>query len=289
MLIADVWFLASTIITKSHANKLCVSAAFFQHFFYLASLSWMLVQGLILLYELVFTSFKLIKMAVILAMVGIGYVSPFIIASVTIGMDYPKEGYIADGGCFLNREDGAVFAFSGPSLLVSAVNFLTIGAMVWKILRPPAPEETEVAEEEEDTKSLVAKALAILTSVFGITWFLETGTLLDEVHESIHYTLTFLNSFQGVIILIFGCLLDKRIRETLAKWFQKLQSLFPSPACCECGSYNVEQIRETEVIEAYIQIFHKRCDDHLTLNQQRPALSTSAAKHVMPVEKDKKQ
>ncbi|XP_077137939.1 adhesion G-protein coupled receptor F3-like [Ranitomeya variabilis] len=271
-LIADVWFFASTFITKSHANKLCISAAFFQHFFYLASLSWMLVQGLILLYELVFTSLELNKVVVIVAMVGLGYVCPLIIASVTIGIDYPKEEYITDRGCFLNREDGAIFAFSGPAILVSALNFLTIGAMVWKFLHPPAPEDTV-----EDMKSLVAKALAILTSLFGITWFLEMGTLLDDVHQYIHYALTFFNSFQGVIILIFGCLLDKRIREALAKRFQKLQSMFPSPACCEHGSYNVEQISETEVIDAYRQIFHKSCNDHLTLNHQTFALPTFAS------------
>ncbi|XP_073529882.1 adhesion G-protein coupled receptor F3-like [Phyllobates terribilis] len=276
MLIADVWFFASTFITKSHANKLCISAAFFQHFFYLANLSWMFVQGLILLYELVFTSNKLNKVAVIVTMVGVGYVCPLIIASVTIGIDCPKEEYISDRGCFLNREDGAVFAFSGPALLVSALNFLTIGAMVWKFVQPPAPEERE---EEEDTKSLVAKALAILTSVFGITWFLETGTLLDEVHQFVHYALTFLNSFQGVIILIFGCLLDKRIRELLAKWFRKLQSLFPSPTCCEHGSYNVEQISEAEVMEAYSQIFHKSRNGCITLTHQTLALPSFAAKH----------
>ncbi|XP_072000363.1 adhesion G-protein coupled receptor F3-like [Engystomops pustulosus] len=234
-IIADVWFLVSTFISVSHTNHLCISAAFFQHVFYLASLFWMLIQGLILLYELVFT-FQLFKAAVIVAMIGIGYICPLIVASVTIGVEYPNEGYLTEGTCFLNREDGAVFAFEGPTLLVVVLNSFTIGAMVWKLLRPPEAEEPE---DEGDTKSLVARALACLTSLFGITWFLESEMWLEKVHEFFVYALKVLNSFQGVIILIFGCLLDRRIRKFLAKRFQKLQSLFSSPTCCEQVSYSV--------------------------------------------------
>ncbi|KAG9469100.1 hypothetical protein GDO78_021197 [Eleutherodactylus coqui] len=205
MCMADVWFLTSTLITESHTNKLCIAAAFLQHVFYLASLFWMLLQSFILLYELVFT-FQLIKVAVLLVMAWIGYICPLIIASVMIGIEYPKGGYITEGTCFLNEEDGAIFAFSGPVLLIVVLNKFTIVAMVWKLLRPPADEEPE-----EDGKALVSKALAILTSVFGIIWILKTMTELDEVHEAFDYILTILETYQGVIILIFGCLLDKRV------------------------------------------------------------------------------
>ncbi|XP_069830228.1 adhesion G-protein coupled receptor F3-like isoform X2 [Dendropsophus ebraccatus] len=253
MLIADLWFLGSTFIRdSSHANKLCISAAFFQHYFYLATMFWMKIQGLILLYELLFSSYQLIRLAVISVMVGIGYICPFIVASVTIGIDYPKEGYITEGGCFLNQEDGAVFAFSGPVLLIVVLNCFPIGAIIWNSFQPPNTIELE--EEEDDRKAWVAKGLTILTSVFGIIWFLETAALIDEVHEDVHTALEIINTFQGVIIFIIVCLLDKRIREALWKMILKFLALFSCLNCCECNSYNVEQTSEPEAPETYRQI-----------------------------------
>nr|DBA25601.1 TPA: hypothetical protein GDO54_009976 [Pyxicephalus adspersus] len=207
MLIADIWFLFSTFITETHENKLCIAAAFLQHFFYLASFYWMLFHGLILLHEMVFAFYQLVRKFMIPVMVIIGYVFPFVIAIVTLSLDYPKKAYIEEGDCFLDGEKGAVFAFSGPVLLITVLNFVVIGVMVWRTLRPP---ESEDQEEEDDGKALVTKAITILTSVFGITWILETLALTEETHEFFQYAFTLINDYQGVFILIFGCLLDKK-------------------------------------------------------------------------------
>ncbi|XP_056418903.1 adhesion G-protein coupled receptor F3 [Hyla sarda] len=223
MFIADAWFLGSTFIRDStHANKLCVSAAFFQHYFYLAMLSWMMIQGLILLYELVFSSYHLIRVAVISAMVGIGYVCPLVVASATIGIDYPKEGYITEG------------------------------AMAWNVFQPPSVEEPP--EEEDNTKFWVSRGLTLLTTVFGIIMFLESAVLIDGDHEDFYTALEIINSFQGVIILIIGLLLDRRIREALGKVILKFLALFSFLKCCPCNSYNVEQNPELEAPETYRQM-----------------------------------
>ncbi|XP_075056535.1 adhesion G-protein coupled receptor F3-like [Mixophyes fleayi] len=246
LLIGDTWFLSSTFMEESHTNKLCISAAFFQHLFYLATFFWMLVHGLILFHQLVFVFHQLIKSIVIPAMVAIGYVCPLVIASVTISIDYPKAAYIKEGACFINGDNGAIFAFSGPVLLIVFVNFFIIGVVIWKLLRPSVSEG-----QQEDRKALVAKALIILTSVFGITWILGTATLIEEAHEFFHYAFTVLNSLQGVFILLFVCLLDKKVTGALSKRFQNLKTLNSSMTCCGENSYNMDSSNEPESVETY--------------------------------------
>ncbi|XP_063771038.1 adhesion G-protein coupled receptor F3 [Pseudophryne corroboree] len=248
VLIGDTWFLSSTFMTKSYANKLCISAAYFQHLFYLASFFWMLVHGLLLLHQQVFAFHQLRKSIAIPIMMAIGYICPLVIASVTLIIDYPKETYLREGACFINGENGSIFAFSGPVLLVVIMNFFTMGVVIWKILRPPISEG-----EQEDRKSLVAKAVVILTSVFGVTWILET-ILTEEAHEIIQYAFTLINSFQGVFIALVGCLLDKKVMAAISKRFRKLQKVFPFMACCEGNSYRLDSSNEQESVETYRSI-----------------------------------
>ncbi|KAM5165041.1 adhesion G-protein coupled receptor F3-like [Mantella aurantiaca] len=243
VLIADAWFLLSTFIRESHENKLCIAAAFFQHFFYLASFFWKLFHGLILFHQMVFDFYHLARSIVILSMVLIGYICPFVIAIVTLILDYPRKAYIREGDCFLNGENGAVFAFSGPVLLITFMNFFVIGAVVWRTLRPKVSED-----QEDDRKAMVVKAITILTSVYGVSWSLGTITIIEEAHEFLEYAFTLLNSFQGVIILIFGCLMDKKVREEISKWLPKFLSLFP-----KISSYNMEQSPDVNMngVETY--------------------------------------
>ncbi|XP_073484952.1 adhesion G-protein coupled receptor F3-like [Aquarana catesbeiana] len=251
ILIADVWFLSSTFIAESQENKLCIAAAFFQHLFYLSSFFWMLFQGLILFHQLVFVFHQLVRSIVIPSMVIIGYICPLVIAIVTLILDYPKNAYIREGVCFLNGENGAVFAFSGPVLLITFMNLFVVGVVVWRILRPPVSEG-----QEEDRKAMVARAIAILTSVLGVSWILGTLTLIEEAHEFFHYVFTIINSFQGVFIMIFGCLLDKKVREAISERLPKFLSTFPSISCCEYSSYNLEHNQDLAVysVETYRKI-----------------------------------
>ncbi|KAM9316345.1 adhesion G-protein coupled receptor F3 [Gastrophryne carolinensis] len=233
LLIADTSFFSSTFINESQENQQCLAAAFFQHLFYMATFFWMLLQGLILLHQLAPIFHQPVRRIVIPVMMTIGYICPLIIAIATISIDYPKGEYIGEEDCFLNGDAPDVFAFSGPVLLVIFINFFIIGVIVWKILRP-----SESESHEEDRKALVARALSILTSVFGVTWILETATVVEEANEYFHYALTIINSLQGVFFLICGCL-DKKVMEAISDKFQSFLDRFPNLRCHEKSSYNM--------------------------------------------------
>ncbi|XP_047428967.1 adhesion G protein-coupled receptor F5-like isoform X2 [Mugil cephalus] len=58
-------------------------------------------------------------------------------------------------------------------------------------------------------------SLAVLTPVFGLTWGLGVGILINPNNRGIHIAFAFFNSLQGFFILVFGTLLDKKVRSEL--------------------------------------------------------------------------
>ncbi|XP_065256698.1 adhesion G-protein coupled receptor F3 [Emys orbicularis] len=219
LLMANAWFLGSTWMTPSHENELCVAATFFTHFFYLAMFFWMLVQALMLFHHLVFVFHQLARASVTPLMVTIGYLCPLLIAAADIAVYYPKRGYVQATACWLNGHNGAIYAFSVPVLVIVLVNVLILFVVVMKLMRPSLSEGPK--GEERKTLLSILKALLILTPIFGLTWGLGVITMTSKSSELSHYMFAVLNSFQGVFILVFGCLMDKKVRDALLERIQK--------------------------------------------------------------------
>uniref|UniRef100_A0A452ID69 G-protein coupled receptors family 2 profile 2 domain-containing protein n=1 Tax=Gopherus agassizii TaxID=38772 RepID=A0A452ID69_9SAUR len=208
LLMANAWFLGSSWMTPSHKNKLCVAATFFMHFFYLATFFWMLVQALMLFHHLVFVFHQLAKASVTPLVVTIGYLCPLIIAAAAVAVYYPKQSYIQTMACWLNGHNGAIYTFSVPVLVIVLLNVLILFMVVMKLMRPSVSE----GPKGEDRKILLSilKAVLILTPIFGLTWGLGIITMTSKSSEVFHYMFAILNAFQGVFILVFGCLMDKK-------------------------------------------------------------------------------
>uniref|UniRef100_A0A8C8SNT3 Adhesion G protein-coupled receptor F3 n=1 Tax=Pelusios castaneus TaxID=367368 RepID=A0A8C8SNT3_9SAUR len=194
LLMGNLWFLGATQLTTSHANKLCVAATFFTHFFYLAMFFWMLVQALMLFHRLVFVFHQLATASILPLMVTIGYLCPLITAAATVAVYFPKQGYIQTTACWLNAHNGAIYTFSVPILVIVLVNVLILFVVVMKLMRPSVSE----GPQGEDRKALlnIFKALLILTPVFGLTWGLGVFTMTSQASELSHYLFAVLNSFQ---------------------------------------------------------------------------------------------
>ncbi|XP_053316525.1 adhesion G-protein coupled receptor F3 [Spea bombifrons] len=251
LLIADVWFLASSFMEKNHTNSLCISAAFFQHLFHLAIFFWTLFQGLVLLHQLVFVFQQPSRLAASAIMAATGYLCPLVIAVVTLAIYYPMKSYIEDGACFLNGDNGAIHAFSIPVLCVVVVNIFIATLAVWKLLRSAVPEGPD--GEDKEALMSIFKALIVLTIDFGLTWLLGIITMVMDVDVVFHY-LFHVTSFQGLFILLLGCLTDKKIRDVLSEGCLKLRARCPAlPSLNVCGrdSYSMDQGSEEQSLEIY--------------------------------------
>ncbi|XP_056150185.1 adhesion G-protein coupled receptor F1-like [Lampris incognitus] len=216
LLIADIWFIIGAHTSDENNSLACIAATFFIHLFYLALFFWMLASALLLLYRTV----KVFEGGLTeKTMMGIGfslgYGMPLIITIITIAITAP-DNYIRDTGvCWLNwYESKALLAFVIPALLISVTNLVILLVMLYQVLKRRSIRDSAWASER-NVLVVIARSLAVLTPFFGTTWGLGVGTMTNPSNEAIHIAFAVFNSLQGFFILVFGTLLDQRVRSEL--------------------------------------------------------------------------
>ncbi|KAM6915096.1 adhesion G-protein coupled receptor F1-like [Xenentodon cancila] len=219
LLIANIWFIIGAAIADADQKNppACTAATFFIHFFYLALFFWMLASGLLLLYRTVSVFGGGLSKAAMLA-IGfcLGYGAPLIIAVITIAVTAPAKEYIRGNSvCWLNWDESkALLAFVIPALLIVVINLIILLVVIYKMLRRRVGASAAQAGERH-VLVVIARSLAVLTPFFGLTWGLGVGTMTAPNNIGIHIAFAFFNSLQGFFILVFGTLLDKKVRSEL--------------------------------------------------------------------------
>ncbi|KFP80890.1 putative G-protein coupled receptor 116, partial [Acanthisitta chloris] len=219
LLIADIWFIVTASINDQNqqmSRHVCIMATFFIHLFYLCVFFWMLSLGLILFYRLVFILHNTSKTAQKAVAFFLGYVCPFVIAVITIAVTLPKNNYTRKNICWLNWEDSkALLAFVIPALIIVATNLFITAVVIIKILRPTIGDRS--SKQERNSLFQIGKSVAILTPLLGLTWGLGFVTMIKSSHQAFRVLFALLNALQGLFILVFGTLWDKKIQEALLK------------------------------------------------------------------------
>ncbi|XP_053371795.1 adhesion G protein-coupled receptor F5-like [Clarias gariepinus] len=217
LLIADICFIIGAAVVNQGEGP-CSTATFFMHFFYLALFFWMLLSALLLLYRTLMVFSRMTRGAMMAIAFTVGYGAPLIIAVVTVASTAGQHGYIQKQyNCWLNwSQTKALLAFVIPVLTVVAINFLVLIVVLFKMLRRGA--NASIQQDEKHPLVVIARCVAILTPLFGLTWGFGIGTLVSP-NRGIHIVFAFFNSLQGFFILVFGTLLDSKVREALAGTF----------------------------------------------------------------------
>ncbi|XP_062407334.1 adhesion G protein-coupled receptor F5-like [Sardina pilchardus] len=219
LLIADIWFIVGAAVSNENGAALgpCTAATFFAHFFYLAMFFWMLMSALLLLYRIVWVFSNVSRLAMMLIGFFVGYGGPLITAVVTVASTAGNNGYITSRGvCWLNWEKTkALLAFVIPALVIVAINLCVMMVVLVKMLRRGVGDTAQ--SDEKHNLKVIAKCVAVLTPLFGITWGFGIGIMISPESFGLHVVFALLNSLQGFFILVFGILLDKKVRDTLAK------------------------------------------------------------------------
>ncbi|XP_061750997.1 adhesion G protein-coupled receptor F5 isoform X2 [Nerophis ophidion] len=220
LLIANIWFIIGAAIAGQRRRNLdaCVAATFFIHFFYLALFFWMLSSALLLFYHAVNVFGTLTKQKKLAIGFCLGYGGPLIIASITIAVTAPTNTYIQiTGSCWLNwTQSRALLAFAVPALLIVFINIVILIVVATKLIQSQI-STNNVPEDTRQSLKVIVRSLTVLTPFFGITWSLGVGTLLDPRNVGIHITFALFNSLQGFFILVFGTLLDRKVREAITE------------------------------------------------------------------------
>ncbi|CAH7219836.1 adhesion G protein-coupled receptor F5 isoform X2 [Phodopus roborovskii] len=221
LLLADIWFIVASAIHNGHypLNKTaCVAATFFIHFFYLSVFFWMLTLGLMLFYRLIFILHDASKSTQKAIAFTVGYGCPLIISSITVGVTQPQEVYMRKNACWLNWEDTrALLAFAIPALIIVVVNVSITVVVITKILRPSIGDKP--GKQEKSSLFQISKSIGVLTPLLGLTWGFGLATVIQGSNAVFHIIFTLLNAFQGLFILLFGCLWDQKVQEALLHKF----------------------------------------------------------------------
>ncbi|XP_047413123.1 adhesion G-protein coupled receptor F2 [Sciurus carolinensis] len=238
LLMADVWFIVASFLSgpTAHYNE-CVAATFFVHFFYLSVFFWMLAKALLILYGILIVFHTLPKSVLVASLFSVGYGCPLVIAVITVAVTEPGKGYLRPEACWLNWDTTkALLAFVVPALAIVIVNLITVTLVITKTQRAAIGSSMF---QEVRAIVRISKNIAILTPLLGLTWGFGIATVIDDSSLAFHVIFSLLNAFQGFFILVFGTILDPKIREALkgrvnsVKWITRISEDLSSEFSCQ--------------------------------------------------------
>ncbi|XP_015271067.1 PREDICTED: LOW QUALITY PROTEIN: adhesion G protein-coupled receptor F5, partial [Gekko japonicus] len=196
LLIADIWFI----------------------FFYLSVFFWMLSLSLMLFYHLVFILHNTSKTTMKAVAFCLGYGCPLVISGITIAVTLPQESYTREDICFLNWDKSyALLAMVVPALTIVAINAVITIVVIAKIPIRSIGERSR--NDERSSLYRITKSIGVLTPLLGLTWGFGLATIFEGSSLVFHILFNFFNAFQGLFILLFGILWDRKVREALMNKF----------------------------------------------------------------------
>ncbi|KAI1891973.1 hypothetical protein AGOR_G00149220 [Albula goreensis] len=203
-------------------NKLfCSIIAGLLHYFFLAAFAWMCIEGIhlyLIVVGVIYNKGFLHRNFYIF-----GYGSPAVVVAISATLGYKYYG--TNKECWLSTENNFVWSFIGPACLIILVNLIAFGVIIYKVYRHTAVKKPEISHYE-NIRSCARGALALLF-VLGATWTFGILHILNETTLTA-YLFTISNTFQGMFIFIFLCVLSRKIQEEYYRLFKNV------PCCFEC-------------------------------------------------------
>nr|XP_020454898.1 adhesion G-protein coupled receptor D2 isoform X2 [Monopterus albus] len=220
--VAELLLMCSNWATASEAACFMVTALL--HLFFMASFSWMLVEGLLLWSKVVSVNISEGRRMKLYYIIGWGL--PVLIVGVTLAVSVGE--YKADDHCWLNVKTDTIWAFVGPVVFILAVNAVVLCRVVMvtvssahrraKMLSPSSASKMQTF----DLTWAVTRPVLILLPVLGLTWL--CGVL---VHLSVIVAYVFIafNAFQGLYIFLVYAVYNSEVRNAIKRIKEKRKAL----------------------------------------------------------------
>ncbi|XP_071473960.1 adhesion G protein-coupled receptor E2-like [Marmota flaviventris] len=219
LLLAHLLFL--TAIDRTKPEVLCAVTAGALHYLYLASFTWMLLEGLFLFLtarNLTVLSSSSRNRLMRRLMFPVGYGVPAAIVAVSAVVR--PHLYGTPARCWLRPEQGFMWGFLGPVCAISSVNMVFF-LMTLCIVKSKLSSINRDVSTLQNTRVLTFKAMAHLF-ILGCTWclgVLQVGSLAPVMA----YLFTIVNSLQGVFIFLVYCLLSQQVQEQYRTWLKRIR------------------------------------------------------------------
>ncbi|XP_046950673.1 adhesion G protein-coupled receptor E2-like isoform X1 [Lynx rufus] len=217
LFLAHLLFL--TAIDQTKIKLLCAIIAGTLHYLYLASFTWMLLDGLHLFLtarNLTVVNYSSVSRFMKRLMFPVGYGVPALIVAISAASRPSLYG--TPTSCWLHPEKMFIWSFLGPVCTIISVNLVLFFMTLW-ILQSKLSSLNSDVSTLQNTRMLTFKATAQLL-ILGCTWCL--GILqVGPAARVMAYLFTIINSLQGAFIFLVYCLLSQQVREQYGKWFRR--------------------------------------------------------------------
>ncbi|XP_060606056.1 adhesion G-protein coupled receptor D1-like [Ruditapes philippinarum] len=129
------------------------------------------------------------------------------------------KGYGTKHFCWLSVDNGLIWAFVGPALIIILTNAVLLGFVIRAVLNVK-----KIRQKQTHSKIVAGiRCLCILLPLLGCTWVIGIF-YVNESTSWIQYLFSFCNGCQGVVIFIFHCALNKQITNAYEKKRRKSTS-----------------------------------------------------------------
>ncbi|XP_042834353.1 adhesion G protein-coupled receptor E2-like [Panthera tigris] len=225
LFLAHLLFL--TAIDQTKIKLLCAIIAGALHYLYLASFTWMLLDGLHLFLtarNLTVVNYTSVSRFMKRLMFPVGYGVPALIVAISAASRPSLYG--TPTRCWLHTDKGFVWTFLGPVCTIFSIN-LAFFLMTFWIVKNKLSSLNRDVSTLQNTRMLTFKATAQLL-ILGCTWCL--GVLqVGPAARVMAYLFTIINSLQGAFIFLVYCLLSRQVREQYGKWFRGVRKAKAEP------------------------------------------------------------
>ncbi|XP_030158286.1 adhesion G protein-coupled receptor E2-like isoform X4 [Lynx canadensis] len=225
LFLAHLLFL--TAIDQTKIKLLCAIIAGALHYLYLASFTWMLLDGLHLFLtarNLTMVNYSSVSRFMNRLMFPVGYGVPALIVAISAASRPSLYG--TPTRCWLHTDKGFVWTFLGPVCTIFSIN-LAFFLMTFWIVKNKLSSLNRDVSTLQNTRMLTLKATAQLL-ILGCTWCL--GLLqVGPAARVMAYLFTIINSLQGAFIFLVYCLLSQQVREQYRKWFRGVRKAKAEP------------------------------------------------------------
>ncbi|KAK2828598.1 hypothetical protein Q5P01_019632 [Channa striata] len=198
------------------AVGLCISTAWFLHYFLLVSFTWMGLEG-VHMYNALVKVFNSHISRYMLKFSLVGWGIPMIVVIIVIAIDKNNYGLVSYGKfsdgrsdefCWLKNDIAfyvAVVAYFCIIFLFNLIMFIVVLVQLSRIKRQN-PHNMQHRSTLEDVRSVAG-----LTILLGLAWgfaFFAWG----PVNLAFQYLFAIFNSFQGFFIFVFHCAVKENVR-----------------------------------------------------------------------------
>ncbi|XP_016137587.1 adhesion G protein-coupled receptor L2 [Sinocyclocheilus grahami] len=208
LFIAELIFLIGIDMTEP--RMACSIIAGILHYFFLASFAWMCLEGVqlyLMLVEVFESEYSRRRYFYIT-----GYLLPAVVVGVSAAVDYRSYG--TKNACWLRMDNHFIWSFIGPVTFIIMLNLIFLLITMYKMMKHSTSLKPD-SSRLEHIKSWVMGGFVLLC-LLGLTWSFGLF-FISESSVVLAYLFTIFNTFQGMFIFTFHCLLQKKVRREYSK------------------------------------------------------------------------